>query len=294
MYKLGLGALSLVLEWCLMVQYGWAAFRLFPTWVLLISAIYFLFSALMIALNEKRDFNKNYCPMLEGMVLLNLCLMSGVAIASAANSFYLPELPMWLVIFICVILPLAVLADWIVFVKKGRWRVMAPFYWVALPICYVATMIFTAEINPDLELLYPFEALNYLEFGLFEMFGWFLVAALLELVIGYGFFLLDFAASGKLAKKIVLPHLRTVVVNEDGTTTMIPSDKEEPQDAAKTEKSSKIATEKAKPQATKDTPKSQSVAKSKITKEPKGPKLQPRQKETKPEQVKSKTKAKKS
>lgn len=215
--RLIIGTFSLVLMWYLFSQFGVSAFRLFPTWVLIISALYFLISALLTAISMKKFTGKTFWPMLEGMLLINYLLMSGLAITSAQHHFYLPELDGWLVWCICLILPLLIFADWLLFMKKGFWRVMYPFYWLALPVCYAATIIFTNQILPDnIFLRYPLEIFNYLDFGLWAMLGWMLVIVLLVLSTGYILYLADFTASGKLAKKIVLPHLQVVEVDDHG------------------------------------------------------------------------------
>ncbi len=215
-YKLIVGTLALGLGWYYLGVNGLDALRLFPTWILFLTAIYYISSALILALNAKRNPRHNYCPMLEGMIIMGYFLMSGLALASATYGFRLPELPVWLIVLLCVLLPVLTFLDWAIFAQKGRWRPMGPFYWCALPVCYAATMIFTAELMPrDEAMRYPLEILDFANFGLFEMVGWMLVVLILDLSVGYILFLADFALSGKLARKIVLPHIRTVVIEDD-------------------------------------------------------------------------------
>lgn len=212
-----IGILSLVAEWFLLGRYGWAALRFFPTWVLFLSAVYFLSAALLITLRSKRDPNRKPCPMLEGMILCGFLLISGTAIASSVDGFALPKLDFWLIWLLCAGLPILIFADWLVFAKKGYWQIMYPFYWLALPITYAATMVVTAEYLPTFTTwLYPLDFLNYHESGLWEMLGWLLVVSMLVLIVGYILYLLDFATSGKLAKYIVLPHIQTILIDENG------------------------------------------------------------------------------
>lgn len=215
-YELIIGIISLIAEWYLLGRYGWSALRAFPTWALFLSAVYFLSSALFITVSPK-DPGKKPCPMLEGMILMAFILMSGMAIVSSAYSFYLPELDEWIIWLVCAVLPLMILIDWALFTKKGRWRVMYPFYWLAMPIFYASTMIFTANFLPNSAIWrYPLELFDYQTFGLWDALGWIFVVILLDLAIGYILYIIDFALSGKLAHKIVLPHLRTIVVDEKG------------------------------------------------------------------------------
>lgn len=216
LYKLFIALVATGIGWYLFSVFGWAALRLFPVWVLFITAVYYSLSALILALNRKA-MGKNPAPMFEGMIIMSFVLMVGMTIASFQHHFYLPELASWLMVFLCVLMPIFVFLDWALFVKKGRWKPMAPFYWLALPACYAAAMIFSAHFMQDSEPLhYPLEIFNYFEIGVLDMLGWILVIAILDLCVGYILFLLDFALSGKLAQKIVLPHVQVVEIDEHG------------------------------------------------------------------------------
>lgn len=211
-----IGVLALACEWYLLGRYGWSSLRLFPTWILFLTSVYFLSCALII-LVSKHDPGRKPCAMLDGMILMGLLLCSSAAIFSALSEIYMPRLEEWFVWTICLALPVLILLDWALFMKKGRWRAIDPFYWLALPICYVATMIFTAELMPNTETWrYPLDLFDYSEFGVWNLLEWLLLVIILELAVGYVLFFIDFTLSGKLAKKIVLPHLQTVLVDEHG------------------------------------------------------------------------------
>ncbi len=220
--KILIGLISMVLLGVIFSEYGPYTIRIFPAWVLLIAAIYFPVSAIVLALSPRQFNGKIICPMLEGLLLLNFFLMSFVALASNSFHFYLPTLPSWTVWLTCLVLPLLILADWLLFVKKGAWRPISPLYWLALPVCYAATMIFLTQILPDdSELRFPLEIFNFLENGLLPMFGWIFVILVLSLVAGYLLYLIDYTMSGKLAQKILLPHLQVVEIDENGNEIII-------------------------------------------------------------------------
>lgn len=224
-WKLFIGAFSLILEWYLLSQFGVTALRLFPTCVLFIAAIYFLSSSLILALSNSKFAGKNPCPAINGMLIVAFCLMSGVTLASSIYQFYLPSLDSWVIWSISLILPVLVLFDWLLFVEKGRWKIMMPFYGLALPILYIATMIFTAEMLPETtELLYPLEVLDLREFGLWPAIYHIGATSALILIFGYILYILDFVLSGKLAKHIVLPHLKVVDVDENGNEIQLESE----------------------------------------------------------------------
>lgn len=212
-----IGVISLCLTWALFNQFGLNALRIFPTWVVITAAVYFLTSALVTALNPKKFTGRIVCPMLDGLLLVNCLLMSGFAITSAQHNYYLPQLPSVIVWSVCLVLPLLIFLDWLFFAKKGGWKPMYPFYWLGFSISYAAAMIFIAQLLPDgADLRYPLEMFNLIDFGLDSMFGWTLLTAILILAAGYILYLLDFAMSGKLARRIVLPHLQVIEVDEQG------------------------------------------------------------------------------
>ncbi len=216
-YKLLVGALALVTEWFILGEYGLEALRLFPTWILFIGAIYFLSSALLLALSHGKESGKNPCPMLEGMVIMSFLLISGVGIVTGGSYLSILLLQPWMGWVVSVALPILVFLDWALFVKKGRWKPMYPFYWLALPVFYMAMMMFTAEFLPESAMLrYPLSFFNYREFGLDQLFIYTLLILVIMLSVGYILYLFDFALSGKLGKKIVMPHLQTVIVDENG------------------------------------------------------------------------------
>lgn len=214
-YKLALGAVAMSMYLYLFGKYSADALRLFPTWVSFITAWYYLGSALALALSKKTTHGRNPCPVLEGMIIMSFIFMAGIALASWLQDFPLPSLPDGLVFILVGIMPIATLLDWLLFVKKGRWRPMMPFYCLALPITYVVTILFSVELLPSsTNFLYPLVFLDYLSIGLDVAFLWLIITALLVLAVGYILYIIDFAISGRLAKKIVLPHIRTVVVDE--------------------------------------------------------------------------------
>lgn len=228
--KTFIGAFALILEWYLLSQFGMAALRLFPTWVLFIAAIYFLSSALTLALSSKKFSGKSLCPVLDGVIIIAFFLIGGVALASSLYQFYLPSLDPWAVWSISLVLPILALLDWLLFVEKGRWKVMMPFYGLALPALYIATMIFTAEMLPEAtEFLYPLEIFDLRQFGVWPAIHYMVATAALVLIFGYILYMLDFTMSGKLARHVVLPHLKVVDVDENGNEILTEPERAKPQ-----------------------------------------------------------------
>lgn len=216
-YKLSLGLISVYGFWMTLATFGATAWRLFSTWALMIGAIYFCISALILALSSKRESGDVPCPMLEGALIVAFLLQAVTAIACAINDEYFPGLSGFVAVLAYYILPVLTLLDWCLFNKKGLWRAVDPFYWLALPLSYSAMIILTANMLPSsTALLYPVAFLDYNTYGLWEMLGWLALIGLLILIFGYILILLDAFMGGVIAKHIVLPRIRTVTVDDEG------------------------------------------------------------------------------
>lgn len=216
-YKLSLGLISVYGFWMTLASFGATAWRLFSTWALMIGAIYFCISALILALSGKRESGDAPCPMLEGALIVAFLLQAVTAIACAINDEYFPGLSGFVAVLAYYILPVLTLLDWCLFNKKGLWRAVDPFYWLALPLSYSAMIILTANMLPSsTALLYPVAFLDYNTYGLWEMLGWLALIGLLILIFGYILILLDAFMGGIIAKHIVLPRIRTVTVDDEG------------------------------------------------------------------------------
>jgi len=219
-YKLSLGLISVYGFWMTLASYGATAWRLFSTWALLIGTIYFCISALMLALSSKREAGDTPCPMLEGILIIAFIIQAVAVIACAINDEYIPGLTGFPAILTYYILPILTLLDWCLFNKKGLWRPMDPFYWLALPLSYCAMIILTANMLPSsTSLLYPVAFLDYNANGFWEMLSWLALLGLLILILGYILILLDAFMGGVISKHIVLPRIRTVTIEDDDEGT---------------------------------------------------------------------------
>ncbi len=218
LYKLFLGVLSLSLFWVSLLQFGASAWRLFSTSLLLVSALYFLITALILVLDRKRPPENIPCPMLDGAIIVSYATLCIFVIIYHASGSDLPGLAGVNAALVYFILPVLVLLDWALFAKKGSWRVIEPLYWLACPTIYIAAILFSSELLPkDTLLLYPLPFLNLGESSPLMLLEWLLFGSAINLLLGYLLMFADFVASGKLAKYVVLPHIKTVVVDENET-----------------------------------------------------------------------------
>lgn len=215
-YRLLVTVLSVTGCWLISLQIGDSMIRLFSVWFLILSVVYFAISTIVTAFFRKRSPGKVICPMLQGAVIISGIISMVGQIFLFAMDDAAPITNGWLVLLVDFILPVLVFLDWSLFTKKGSWRTSEPFYWLALPTIYVCWILITANwAHNDIPLLYPYSFLNWPEYGIDTMLWQLAIAGVLIVVFGYVCFLMDFALSGKLAKHIVLPRIKTIVVEED-------------------------------------------------------------------------------
>lgn len=216
LYKMFIGILAVVGFWLSLHEFGLSAWRLFSTSILLLAAVYYLLSALVLALSRKRSAGQPPCPMLEGLIIVSTTFLCVTTVICHLRDVTFIGAGGWHASLIYFVLPFLALTDWIIFAKKGQWRLVEPFYWLAPMIIYAALIILTAISMPeDAKFRYPVSFLNFYENGLPEMLEWFVLIALLVLIYGFALYLVDCAISGKIAKHIVLPRVKTVVLEDD-------------------------------------------------------------------------------
>lgn len=215
-YKLIIGILAgigLALEFA---TFGQPAWRLFATWFLLFTTIYYIVSALIFAIAKKRQSSKTLCPMLQGAILIAGIFLLTARLISWCGDFYLPGAGGLGSSLIEFLLPILVFCDWLVFSQKGFWRTVEPWYWLAFPALYFCFIMLTALVLPSASVLrYPYDFLDFSAVG-FDTMCWSLgIIALLILVFGYLCVTLDFALSGKLGQHVVLPKIKVMVIEEE-------------------------------------------------------------------------------
>lgn len=216
LYKMFIGILALVGFWCSLSEFGLSAWRLFSTSILLLAALYYLISALVLALSHRRTAGQPPCPMLEGLIIVSMSFLCVTTIICHLENIPFAGAGGWHASLIYFVLPFLVLSDWIIFAKKGQWHLGYPFYWLAPLVVYAALIILTGISLPaDNPLRYPVSFLNLEATSLPEMLEWFAIIAVLVLVYGYVLFLADMATSGQISKHIVLPRVQTIVLEDD-------------------------------------------------------------------------------
>lgn len=209
-----LGLLSLIAFFSEWATYGDAAPRLFGYWVMLFATILYFSSALYLFFH-RRSGVAGCLPRLTALVVVNLLIIMLGALIFNINNIDFPTAGGFSGILICYIIPILALVDWLVFAKKGTLRTTDPWMFLAPSVIFASLIIITTEKLPtNYAWLYPYPLFDYQTIGLLPMVWLLLISVTLIVVGGYVIFLLDFAMSGELAKHIVLPKVKTVVVVE--------------------------------------------------------------------------------
>lgn len=204
-----IGGLSLLTFWVSLVLFGPAAWRLFFTWVLLLAGVYYLTTAIVLVFSD-HSYDYTLHPMLVGLFLINSLLISITSFVFAATHqdiILLSGLP---AAILYGTLPVLLLADWLLFTRKGHWHAIYPFYWLAPSVIYAAFIVFTAATSSNISLAYPLAFLDWQSFGFSDFCTFLAMFAILILSAGYLFMLFDGLISGKIAKYIVLPRVKTI------------------------------------------------------------------------------------
>lgn len=211
-FILALAAIGLVTEFA---TWGEQAWRLFNVWIMLITGVYFLIETICQIAHRKEHNAKN---VLSSRIMALLVVNNLIILMSHIISWFAwLDLPVnaggFGDIIVCYIVPILVLLDWSCFAQKGQLRPSDPFYFLAPAMIYTALIIITANnaatVSP---LLYPYECLDYANFGIIPMSFAILMVTVSILLGGFIFLVCDFAASGKLSSYVVLPKIKTVVL----------------------------------------------------------------------------------
>lgn len=213
--NLAIGVVAALATWIQFINFGNDAWRFLATWVALLAAVYYIPNALVTLFAKRRPVGTELCPMLQGtLIIAGITLMITFIVCYAMDS-YIPVVAIN-VILIDFILPIAMVVSWVMFSEKGRWRAYDPFYWLGLIAAYASIILFTGEfMSRTARYVYPYEFFDYPAIGIDIMLWWFAILAVVILAVGFVFWILDFIFSGHLSKHVVMPKIKTYVVEEE-------------------------------------------------------------------------------
>ncbi len=182
--------------------FGFSAWRLLATYFLILLIAYYSYVFIRVVLPakfQKPQKKDSVLPVVQWSLLTFAALIFGAHLAYADSGLYPALAPAELIGGLtCIILPLALLADWFLFSLKGRLRPLDPLYFLVVPVFYFCLILLTS-INHvgDPTYLYPFSFLSPANPGVTLL--WLGLTALFILAFGYLGFALD-----QLLERVIL------------------------------------------------------------------------------------------
>lgn len=211
LYREIIGLLALVASWSLFVMMGASAWRLFMTWALILASIYYIFSGFLTIIMVKwRDYGWTMLPTWQLATIIALGLVLVEKIIGQATPLVFGNVA----ILIQIILPCLVLLDWLCFSKKGAFRLIDPWYALALPACYAAWITLSApetKLTPS----YPYVIFDFNAVPVSTFIWWLIFMMVSLLLASYIIYIVDFMMSGKVSRYIVMPKIKLVEIEDD-------------------------------------------------------------------------------
>lgn len=234
LYRLAVTLLSILGIWAEYSRLGPDMLRDFSSWFLIATAGYFLISTIVTIFRRKHSPSYTFWPVFEGMLLVSgMILFVGQIVFFTLDYAGLGLSPL-IIGLVYFVLPIMILIDWLFFSEKGRWRFSDPLYWLALPTIFTCWILASASMMPDsAHLRYPYDFLNWPEITIPSMFWQLVIIVVLIIAFSYICWLIDFAMSGNLSKNIVLPRIKTIVIEENDEDDNSAVQKPEPQPSSK-------------------------------------------------------------
>ena len=173
-YKIFTALIAWVSLWFLVRDYQGSSVQFLATFVALLSGVYFLAAAFKVLFGHRHHPWRAFCPVWHGALLLSaLLVLTTQAVASAfpAAAILTPTGVGGLIASL--VLPLLIIFDWALFSAKGHWRLIDPWYWLCLPLIYLAInyLIIGATVSSE-PLVYPYGFLDYLALGVIPTLIW--------------------------------------------------------------------------------------------------------------------------
>ena len=173
-YKIFTALIAWVSLWFLVHDYQGSSVQFLATFVALLSGVYFIAAAFKVLFGHRHHPWRAFCPVWHGALLLGaLLVLTTQAVASAfpAAAILTPTGVGGLIASL--ILPLLIIFDWALFSAKGHWRLIDPWYWLCLPLVYLAInyLVIGATVSSE-PLVYPYGFLDYLTLGVIPTLIW--------------------------------------------------------------------------------------------------------------------------
>lgn len=186
-YKFFIAIISWISLWLLFYDYQNTALSFFATFLSILSGIYFIGAALKVLFWHRHHPWRAFCPVGYGSLVLGAVLMLITQVVSVAFPDAQIQLPLGVSgLLTGLVLPILIIFDWVLFSAKGHWRWIDPWYWLYLPLIYLAInyLLIGVIIGTD-PVTYPYGFLDYLTLGVIPTLIW--ISGILMGCLGLGF-----------------------------------------------------------------------------------------------------------
>ena len=173
-YKIFTALIAWVSLWFLVRDYQGSSVQFLATFVALLSGVYFLAAAFKVLFGHRHHPWRAFCPVWHGALLLGALLVLTTQVVASAFPDAAILTPTGIGGLIAsLVLPLLIIFDWALFSAKGHWRLIDPWYWLCLPLVYLAInyLIIGATVSTE-PLVYPYGFLDYLALGVIPTLIW--------------------------------------------------------------------------------------------------------------------------
>ena len=173
-YKIFTALIAWVSLWFLVRDYQGSSVQFLATFIALLSGVYFLAAAFKVLFGHRHYPWRAFCPVWHGALLLGALLVLTTQVVASAFPDAAILTPTGVGGLIAsLVLPLLIIFDWALFSAKGHWRLIDPWYWLCLPLVYLAInyLIIGATVSTE-PLVYPYGFLDYLALGVIPTLIW--------------------------------------------------------------------------------------------------------------------------
>lgn len=160
--------------WLLIQSYPDSAVTYLATFVTLFAAVYFLLATFKVLFGHRHHPWRAFCPVWHGTLVLGGLLVLITQLVAALFPDAALQVPLGpSALLASLVLPLLILFDWVLFSKKSTWRFVDPWYWLCLPLVYLALNYFLIGTTvSDQPLVYPYGFMDYLTMGVIPTLIW--------------------------------------------------------------------------------------------------------------------------
>ncbi|MBQ4066413.1 MAG: Pr6Pr family membrane protein [Clostridia bacterium] len=173
-------------------RFNASVFRMFTNISNLVCGFYFTYAAAVILIDKSRNGGASPLPLFKGVCTMCITLTGIVAAAIVASEFDAHTPDGIATVILHIITPVLIMADWLLFDTKGRWRGWAPLLWLIAPYIYFAFIMISANMmDKEAQNRFPYPFLNYEQMGIPMLILVLAIMTLFYTLIGYLCYFID-------------------------------------------------------------------------------------------------------